>query len=162
MASNLINVNQFAPLPTVGMCLNPSHGMRIEAEYYPAVAASTITPCVPCKFVAGVSNVNISVDTIAAGELPTAGVLIYDSSKRNVYSKGQYVTLARVNSIVLLTASAAVTVNQALTIAPAGTVAPAGDAAPVVGIALDTVAANQPVRVLFVEPYMTPAAAAGG
>lgn len=158
MASNLINVNQFAPLPTVGMCLNPSHGMRIEAEYFPSAAKSTITPCVPCKFVAGVNNANISVDAIEQGELPTAGVLIYDSSKRNVYSKGQYVTLARVNSIVLLTASAPIIVNQTLTIVPAGTVAPADNKAPVVGIALDSVTANQPVRVLLVEPYTTPAA----
>lgn len=158
MASNLINVNQFAPLPTVGMCLNPSHGMRIEAEYFPSVAESTITPCVPCKFVAGANNANISVDAIAQGELPTAGVLIYDSSKRNVYSKGQYVTLARANSIVLLTASAQITANQTLTIVPAGTVAPAGSGAPVVGIALDSVTANQPVRVLLVEPYKNPAA----
>ena len=157
MASNLINVNQFAPLPTVGMCLNPSHGMRIEAEYFPSVADSTITPCTPCKFVAGASNANISVDVTSSGELPTAGILIYDSSKRNVYSKGQYVTLARINSIVLFTAANTITANQVLTITSGRTVEPAGNGVPAIGIALDNAAQNQPVRVLLVEPYKTSA-----
>ena len=155
MSSNLINVNQFAPLPQVGMCINPSHGQRIEAEYFPATATDTITICAPCKFVAGDNPANCCVDIISADtELPTAGVLIYDSSKRNVYAKHQYVTLARVGSIVLLTASASITANAEVTIAPTGKVATSTSGKAVVGIAMNSAAANQPVRVLFVEPYL--------
>jgi len=155
----LINVNQFAPLPQVGMCLNPSHGQRIEAEYYPATATNTLTICAPCKFVAGENNANNCVDIISADtELPTAGVLIYDSSKRNVYAKHQYVTLARVGSIVLLKASAAITANATVTIAPDGTVAPSAAGKAVIGIAMNSAAKDDPVRVLFVEPYLVPSA----
>lgn len=155
MSVNLINPNQFAPLPTVGMCINPSHGQRIEAEYYPATATDTLSVCAPCKFVAGVSNANNSVDIISADtELPTAGVLIYDSSKRNVYTKGQYVTLARINSIVLLKASAAITANDTVIIAPDGTVAPSATGKAVVGIAMNSAAVDEAVRVLFVQPYI--------
>lgn len=159
-ANNLINPNQFAPLPTVGMCLNPASGQRIEAEFYNTTANATLTVGTPCKFVAGVSNVNVNVAAITANtEAPTAGVLIYDSSKRNVYVSGQYVTLARVGSIVLLTASAAVTANQLLSITPAGTVAPSAAGQNVVGIAMNSAAQNEAVKVLFVEPYVQ---AAGG
>lgn len=161
MSSNLINVNQFAPLPQVGMCINPSHGQRIEAEYFPATATDTITICAPCKFVAGDNPANCCVDIIDEGEIPTAGVLIYDSSKRNVYTKHQYVTLARVGSIVLLTASDAVTANDAVVIAPDGTVAPSEGEDAVIGIAMNSAAADQPVRVLFVEPYLSAAQGEG-
>lgn len=159
-ANNMINPNQFAPLPTAGMCLNPNYGERIEAEFYNTTPDATLTVCTPCKFVAGVSNANVNVAAITADtEAPLAGVLIYDSSKRNVYVSGQYVTLARRGSIVLLTASAAVTANQELSIAPAGTVAPAAASKNVVGIAMNSAAANEVVRVLFIEPYVK---AAGG
>ena len=152
----LINVNQFAPLPQIGMCLNPSHGQRIEAEYYPATATDTLTVCAPCKFVTGANKANNCVDIISADtELPTAGVLIYDSSKRNIYTKHQYVTLARVGSIVLLKASAAITANETLTIDVDGTVAPSAKDKAIIGIAMNGAAIDEPVRVLFVEPYIS-------
>lgn len=151
---NNFNVNQFAPLPQIGMCLNPSHGQRIEAEYFPSTATDTITICAPCKFVAGDSNVNNCVDVISEGDIPTAGILIYDSSKRNVYAKHQYVTLARMGSIVLLQASAAITANDYVTIAVDGTIATSTTNDVVIGIAMNSAAKDAPTRVLLVEPFI--------
>ena len=164
MATNtsFISPNQFAPLPTVGMCLNPASGQRLEVEYFPSDDDTTIGVCAPCKFVAGTGNINLCADIITSdAEVPTAGVLIYDSSKRNTYSAKQIMTVARVGSIVMLQASAAVTANQEVSIAPAGTVAPAAAGKNVIGYALTSAGVKENTRVLIIEPYAK-AAASGG
>lgn len=149
------DVNQFAPTDIVGRCLNPAYGQRIEAEYFGSTA---INVCAPCKFVAGTSPVNVSVDKISADtELPTAGILIYDSSKRNTYNKGQYVTLARVGSIIGLEASVAITADQKISITADGKAAASTATKNVIGIAMNSADKNAAVRVLLVEPYIATA-----
>jgi hypothetical protein len=158
--SSILNQNQFAPTPILGMTTRDPQPATISARINPSSVATGLQVGTPLKLIASVST-EIVVDLAAATDV-LYGVIPFNT-KKNTYVKGDVVEVCTAGNIMLLETAAAV--NRGDTVKIENTSAVGGGPGVttdntsthhVGGVALGQAAASQALIAIKIQPAVLP------